>query len=181
MVNITQLVRVLDCDSKRREFKSHYSPKVYKFMNYTKQKYIQQKFNVNTIFSSCSYFGLFQLKSILISEWLAIQTKLKSQGIFIKFCSLKLLKLSKIYTVFSKELRDFYNGKLVVLYTKNMTYQTMQLIASFQVLLIPIKIVCNNRFLLKVNDSEFNHVSSKLIHFLESCSYKPAQPKYYEK
>lgn len=145
-------------------------------MSYKQQKYQQQKFTVNKIISSSNYIGLFQIKSGDISYWLHIKKILNISNISIKFCSIKLLKQTKLYSLFSGNLENIYNGKIVILYSNNKLPSIHNLSKDF---FISIKTIINNRLILDYEIIPQNNYHLDLIMLLGKISYTPCQPNAY--
>lgn len=142
-------------------------------MSYQQQKYQQQKFTVNKIISSSNYIGLFQLKRGDISYWLHIKKILNASNIGIKFCSIKLLKQTNLYSLFSGNLENIYNGKIVLLYSNNNLPSIHNLSKNF---FISIKTIINNRLILEYEKIPQNNYHLNLIMVFGKVSYTPCQP-----
>ena len=147
-------------------------------MSYKQLKYQQQKFTVNKIISSSNYIGLFQLKRGDISYWLHIKKILNASNIGIKFCSIKLLKQTNLYSLFSGNLENIYNGKIVLLYSNNNLPSIHNLSKNF---FISIKTIINNRLILEYEKIPQNNYHLNLIIVFGKVSYIPCQPNAYNK
>jgi len=147
-------------------------------MSYKQLKYQQQKFTVNKIISSSNYIGLFQLKRGDISYWLHIKKILNASNIGIKFCSIKLLKQTNLYSLFSGNVENIYNGKIVLLYSNNNLPSIHNLSKNF---FISIKTIINNRLILEYEKIPQNNYHLNLIIVFGKVSYIPCQPNAYNK